>query len=77
MTTKSDTDTKVTNDPIRAGIGNGIVCNLFTQKDITIDITTGIHYDSIYEIQEGNAFKTGGFAIPKTLTATITGNSFI
>lgn len=76
LTTKADTQTKVNSDLIRGGIGNGIIAQLYYTKDVTIDITTSIHYDDVYSIQEGNAFRTGGFAIPKNLAATITGNSF-
>ena len=76
LTTKADTQTKVNSDLIRGGIGNGIIANLYLTKDITIDITTSIHYDDVYSIQEGAAFRAGGFAIPKTLTATVATNSF-
>ena len=77
LTTKTDTQTKVNTDMIRGGIGNGIICQLYLTKDITIDITTSIHYDDVYSIQEGSAFRTGGFAIPKTLTSTVATNSFV
>jgi len=76
LTSKASTTTKVTQTLERAGIGNGVVAVINTAKDITIDVSTGLHYDSIAEMQNGTRFSTKAFTIPIELKGTLASNSF-
>ena len=76
LTTKAATTTKVTQTLERAGLGNGVVAVINTQKDVTIDVATGLHYDSIAELQNGTKFSTKAFVIPMHLNGAIISNSF-
>lgn len=77
LTTKASSDIKVAQTLQRAGIGNAVVAVINTQKDITIDVATGLHYDSIAEMQNGTKFSTKAFVVPAHLNTTLTSNSFI
>ena len=56
MTTNGNINKTVSQELIRAGIGNKVVAVLSTDNEMTFSITTGLHYHEIYEIQSGEKF---------------------
>ena len=76
LTTKGSTSTKINQDKIRAGIGAPVVAIINSQKEITIEVNTGIHYGCASEIQNGAEFQSGSAVIPRNGVVNIVSNKF-
>ncbi len=56
LTTNANINKNVSQEMIRAGIGNKVVAIVSTDNEMNFDITTGLHYNKVYEIQTGEKF---------------------
>ena len=56
MTTGGNINKSVNQEKIYAGIGNKTVAVVQTQNEMDFTITTGLHYNEVYEIQSGQKF---------------------
>lgn len=57
MTTNANVNKSVNQEKIYAGIGNKTVAVVQTQNEMDFTITTGLHYNEVYEIQSGQKFR--------------------
>ncbi len=56
MTATGNIEKTVSQEKIRAGIGNKIVAVISNENEMNFSITTGLHYHEVYEIQSGQTF---------------------
>lgn len=63
LTSKADISQKIKQEMLKAGIGNGTVAVLQSDKELTLKISNVLHSDDVYEIQSG-AEMTNGVSIP-------------
>lgn len=56
LTTNANINKNVSQEMIRAGIGNKVVAIVSMDNEMNFDITTGLHYNKVYEIQTGEKF---------------------
>lgn len=57
VTTNVNVNKSVNQEKIYAGIGNKMVAVVQTQNEMDFTITTGLHYNEVYEIQSGQKFR--------------------
>jgi hypothetical protein len=72
LTTKNDVAQTVKQDALRAGIGNGIVAMLQSDKEVNFSVTTLLQNDDIFAIQSGKKFTNGTYTVQKTEQAKLT-----
>ena len=70
LTTNADISQQIKQDVLRAGIGNGAVSTIQSDKDITLKITNLLHCDDFMEIQQGTEFENS-ISIPVHFTEEI------
>jgi len=58
MTTNANINKSVNQEKIYAGIGNKAVAVVQSQNEMDFTITTGLHYNEVYEIQSGQKFES-------------------
>lgn len=62
----TDIDQTIKQEPIRAGIGNGIISTIQADKEIKFTITNAIANDGIIELQSGEKFSAVAHIVPVT-----------
>lgn len=78
LTTSSAVNQSVNQEMLRAGIGNGVVGVIQSEKEITFSVATLFHNDSLFEVQNGDAFASGDITVVDSIkgvgatTTTIT-----
>lgn len=73
LTTSGSIAQTVDQEPIRAGIGGKVVSVIQSNKNIEFTITTGVHYDDVYEIQSNSLFTNEVVTIQKAESAKLVG----
>lgn len=73
MTTGANINKSVNQEKIYAGIGSKIAAVVQTQNEMDFTITTGLHYNEIYEIQSGQKFTATSTAKVNTVTIGVDG----
>lgn len=71
LTSANTVTQTVQNNVIRAGIGNGIISQIMSDKEIKFQVTTGVHSDDIMAMQSGTDFSEGTITINATETCTL------
>ena len=57
LTTNGNINKAVSQEQVRAGIGNNVVSVVSTDNEVDFSITTGLHYHEVYEIQTVETFE--------------------
>lgn len=76
LTTAANINKTITQEILRAGIGNKAFYVMNMDGDFTFNITTGLHYQEVYEMQTGQKFEPSSaitvHKIAEALDGTIT-----
>jgi hypothetical protein len=66
LTSSNDITQTIAQNPIKGGIGNGIISLIQSEKEIKFTVVNAIHNDDIYAIQSGTEFTSGSYTVQKT-----------
>lgn len=72
LTTSSEVTQSLNSEILRAGIGNGVVATLYSDKTIGFNVSTIFHSDDLISMQMGKKFNTGTVTVFEKESVTCT-----